>query len=157
VLTDRGYLRFRVGRTADAAADLLRAAELARAQGSEMYRIDANLRLVTLYSRYGFFDEARALADEALAFYQKLGDRVGIMDAEYGLGDVLRDQGKLEESRAVFARGVRDGARDDRGHGRRLGCADAAGAPVPRGHDDEPRRGGPPRLCRGVCGGPGKP
>ena len=106
VLSNRGYLRFRAGRTAEAAEDLLQAAELARAQGSEMYRIDANLRLVTLYTRYGFYDEARALAEEALAFYEKIGDPVGIMDADYGLGDVLRDQGQLEESRAVYTRAL---------------------------------------------------
>jgi signal transduction histidine kinase len=106
VLTDRGYLRFRVGRTADAVQDLVRAAELARAQGSEMYRIDANLRLVTVYARYGFYDEARTLADEALAFYLKLGDRVGIMDAYYAEGDLLRNQGKMEESQAIFTKAL---------------------------------------------------
>ena len=104
VLADRGYLRSRAGRIADAVSDLLRAAELARAQGSERYRIEANVRLAPLYSRYGFYDESRTLVDEALAFYEKQGDRVGIVDSNYALGDLLRDQGKLEESRAVFAK-----------------------------------------------------
>jgi len=102
VLTYRGYLRFRNGRIADAAADLMTAARLAKARGSDKFRVQANSVLSMLYAKYGLTEEALALADEAMSYYLPLNDKIGLSDAHFRRGDAFRNRGDYGPAEVEF-------------------------------------------------------
>jgi signal transduction histidine kinase len=106
VLAERGYLRLRTDRVADAAADLMSAARLAQRVGSETYRLEANGILSMLYARDGFHDEALALADEAIGFYQDGRDPQRLADAYFRRGDVLLEHGSYTAAAPDFRKSL---------------------------------------------------
>jgi signal transduction histidine kinase len=102
VLGDRGYLRYLVGRPVDAAVDAINAYRLARDQGHHEIQLAAGQLLARLYSQYGVYDDALALADEAVAFYAHSPKQALLSDAYLFRGDVLFSLGKPEAADADF-------------------------------------------------------
>lgn len=88
VLGDRGYLRYLTGRNVDAAVDATRAYRLAKDQGRHEIQLSAGQLLARLYSQYGLYDEALALADEAVTYYAQSPKQVLLSDAYLFRGDV---------------------------------------------------------------------
>jgi signal transduction histidine kinase len=88
VLGDRGYLRYLAGRSVEAAADAMRAYRLARDQGHHEIQLSAGQLLARLYSQYGLYDEAQALADEAVTYYAHSEKKAQLADAYLFRGDV---------------------------------------------------------------------
>lgn len=107
VLEERGYLRLRLGQVPLAASDLIRAASLARARHDETDRFIATGVLSMLYARDGFYTEAMALADEAVANYQESGDNRGLGDAYFRRGDVYFEEGDYGSAEPDFAEALR--------------------------------------------------
>ena len=106
VLAERGYLRLRSDRVADAAADLIRAAKLAGQQHSDTYRLEANGILSMLYARDGFHDEAMTLANEAVRYYEEGTDRHRLADAFFRRGDVFLENGSYTAAAPNFRRAL---------------------------------------------------
>ena len=104
MLIDRGYLRYRNGIIGAAAADLIRAHDLAASLNSDRWRIDAGNALSMVYSRAGFHDEAAALADEALRFYQRSGSKSMLAEAYFVRGDVSLHQDDFAAAEPDFVK-----------------------------------------------------
>jgi signal transduction histidine kinase len=102
VLGDRGYLRYLVGRKIDAAVDALRAYRLAKSLDRDEIRLSAGQLLARLYSQYGLYDEALALAGEAVAFYARSPKKELLSDAYLFRGDVFLEQEDYAAAGADF-------------------------------------------------------
>jgi signal transduction histidine kinase len=111
VLIKRGYLRFRTGRVGGATSDLLAAYAAARDRRNDEYRLHAGYVLSMLYSRYGFYDDAHALVEEAVQYYSKSKDRALLSEAYYRRGDVSLYEGLYEDAQNDFRRALEIGRR----------------------------------------------
>ena len=100
VLLDRGHLRKRAGRKVDATTDFMQAFRIAQDLHNDNLRIQAGLRLATIYSQYQLFDEAHALEDEAIEYYQAKADNDGLGFTHLNQGSDYLDQGNLAEAEA---------------------------------------------------------
>jgi len=93
VLGDRGYLRFLSGRMVDAATDALRSYQLARDHGYREVQLQAGQLLARIYSQYGLYDDALALARDAVDYYAHARNRGLLSDAYLFRGEVLYNKG----------------------------------------------------------------
>lgn len=100
LLLDRGHLRKRAGRKVDATTDLMQAFRIAQDLHSDNLRIQTGLRLASIYSQYQLFDEAHALEDEAIRYYQSKGDNDGLGMTHLYQGSDYLDQGNFAEAEA---------------------------------------------------------
>lgn len=106
VLLDRGHLRKRAGRKVDATTDFMQAFRIAQDMRKDNLRIQAGLRLASIYSQYQLFDEAHALEDEAIQYYQAKGDNDGLGITHLYQGSDYLDQGKLPEAEAKLRQAI---------------------------------------------------
>ena len=102
VLEIRGYMRYRTQRIVEAAADLIRAAELAKERGSERYELDAESVLSLLYANSGLYEEAHALVSRAIAASLRTHDTADQANAYFRRGGVYLLQGNLGAAEADF-------------------------------------------------------
>jgi signal transduction histidine kinase len=110
VLINRGYLRYRAGKFADAVADLTRAYRLTADPEREATQIAAGHQLGMIYAVLGFHDDAERLNDEAVRFHERSGDSRGRAEALFRRGDarlIRRDfvaaEADLRRSATMFA------------------------------------------------------
>jgi signal transduction histidine kinase len=106
ILMDRGYLRQRAGRSADATRDLLGAYRLALDAGNARVLAEASNMLAMLYARYGFFDEAISLANSAIDAYSLTADRYNLAWAHFYRGDVSLQQMRLDAAEGDFRKAL---------------------------------------------------
>ena len=104
VLGDRGYLRYLMGRSVDAATDAMRAYRLARDGGHRETQLAAGQLLARLYSASGLYDEALPLADEAVSFYAQSPKKVLLSDAYLFRGDARLNVDDLPAADSDFRR-----------------------------------------------------
>lgn len=100
ILLDRGHLRKRAGQKVGATTDFMQAFRIAQAMHKDTLRIQAGLRLASIYSQYQLFDEAHELEDDAIQYYQGKGDNDGLGITHLYQGSDYLDQGNLAEAEA---------------------------------------------------------
>jgi signal transduction histidine kinase len=103
VLGDRGYLHYLVDRKLDATVETLRAYRLAKGYHRDGIRLMAGQLLARLYSQYGLYDEALALANEGVAFYAHSPQKDLLSDAYLFRGDIFLDKGDYADAQTDFA------------------------------------------------------
>jgi signal transduction histidine kinase len=102
VLEIRGYMRIRSERIAEAASDLVRAAQLAKHRGSERYQLDAESVLSMLYAKYGLYEDANALVSRAIAASLRTEDKFDMANAYFRRGDVYLLEGDFAAAEPDF-------------------------------------------------------
>jgi signal transduction histidine kinase len=102
VLVDRGYLHTRVGRQADAARELIKAYHMAESAHLDVQRADIGSVLARVYIRYGMWDDALAIANDALRVLARAMDTDKLALAHLIRGDALMYQGYLDRALAEY-------------------------------------------------------
>jgi signal transduction histidine kinase len=103
VLGDRGYLHYLVDRKIDATVETLRAYRLAKGFHRDGIRLRAGQLLARLYSQYGLYDEALALANEGVTFYAHSPQKSLLSDAYLFRGDIYLDKADFADAQTDFA------------------------------------------------------
>ena len=102
VLSDRGYLHTRVGREADAARELIKAYHLADEAHLDVQRADIGSVLARVYIKYGFFDDALAIVNDAVRILATAHDPDKLALAHLIRGDALLYQGNRDDALAEY-------------------------------------------------------
>lgn len=86
-----------------AAASAFRAiSEEAEAQSNEKLLGTAYVNLVHIYGSLGQVKDALAASDRALAVMRRLGNTLGLAKIQWGIGTLLRTEGRLKDSVGAF-------------------------------------------------------
>jgi len=76
--------------------------------GSERLHAQATNNCGMIYAAMGRREEAIARSQEALPLFQKLNDRVGIVKLQWGMGTLLRGQGKSNQAVDAYRAALRE-------------------------------------------------
>ncbi len=105
-LDERGFLRWRIGRTQEAADDLAKALELHRQSGNRRGEAVALNDLGLLRLSLGRKEGAKGAFEEVVATFRELGDHASEAAVLINLGRLLVDEGDVEGAEDDFLRAL---------------------------------------------------